>query len=259
MKGSLMADDDIQYEIKTVTTVRGTEARSRSKWEKERWEFVSQSDLPLLRTQLTFRRPKPKPPWLVLGVAGGVVVVGFVILVVMSLITGGDNDTATPTQTTTAAAPGARPSEEPAETYTYEGPQYEIVSVDEDQSAAELNQYWVYTSELNTSTEAYKDQVKMIIADIAHAEGTDLYFVEVVKDREIALAESPSTYESFIEEHGVDYAVNTIPQKEGAGWVASFAGGFDYDAGEPSESAFEIVWWPAGTPESETWKPETVG
>lgn len=39
-----MAEDDVHYEIKTVTTVRGTEARSKAKWEKESWELVSQSE-----------------------------------------------------------------------------------------------------------------------------------------------------------------------------------------------------------------------
>lgn len=110
-----MADDDVHYEIKTVTTVRGTEARSKAKWEKERWEFVSQSEQPLLRTKLTFRRVKPKPPWLLLGTGVGVLVAIGIIVTVMSLITGGGNDdSAQPTARppTSAAAPSAQPSEE---------------------------------------------------------------------------------------------------------------------------------------------------
>lgn len=252
-----MADDVVRYEIKTVTTVRGTEARSIAKWEKERWELVTRTELPFLRTQLTFRRPKAKPPWVVLGIVGGVFVVGITILIVIGVTSGARDEIAGPTATEAVGTtvPSAAPSEEPAETYTYAGPQYEIIAVDEDQSAAELNQYWVYTSALDTSTDGYKDQVKLIIADIAQIEGTDLFLAEVVNDREIALAESPSTFTAFIAEHGEDYAVNTIPQKEGAGWVASYSGGFDYGTGEPSNTAFEIVWWPATTAESETWAP----
>jgi hypothetical protein len=109
-----MANNDVQYEIKTVTTVRGTEARSKAKWEKERWEFVSQSEQPLLRTKLTFRRVKPKPPWLLLGAGVGVLGIIGMIVTVMSLITGGGDDSAQPTArpTTTAAVPSAQPSDE---------------------------------------------------------------------------------------------------------------------------------------------------
>lgn len=164
-------------------------------------------------------------------------------------------------------APSEEPTQEPeesepdAEAYDYQGPQYEIVTVDRNQSPANLNQYWVYTSQFDYSTDAYKDQVKMIIADIAYAEGTDKFFVEVVTDKEIAQAESPSTYESFVEEHGMDYAINTIPQKEETGWVASYTGGFDFDAGAPSESAdaFDVIWFPGATSENEKWRPEAVG
>src|SRR5690554_3011358 len=100
-----MADDDVQYEIKTVTTVRGIEARSIAKWEKERWELVSQSELPLLRTKLTFRRVKAKPPWLVLGVAGGLFVVVGILATVMTLITGGEEDSPQQAASPTSVAP----------------------------------------------------------------------------------------------------------------------------------------------------------
>jgi hypothetical protein len=152
-------------------------------------------------------------------------------------------------------------SEPEADAYSYQGPQYDIVAVDENQTPAKLNQYWVLTSESDYSTDAYKDQVKMIIADIAYTEGTDKFLVEVVTDKEIALAESPSTYESFVEEHGIDYAQKVIPQKEKTGWVASYTGGFDPDAGEPSESAdaFEVIWFIAADAEFEKWKPEAAG
>lgn len=38
-----MADDDMKYELKTVRTIRGTEARTTAKWQKDGWELVTQS------------------------------------------------------------------------------------------------------------------------------------------------------------------------------------------------------------------------
>lgn len=159
------------------------------------------------------------------------------------------------------------PTQEPemskpeAEAYSYQGPQYEIVTVDKNQGPAKLNQYWVYTSKFDYSTDGYKDQIKMIIADIAQAQRTDKFIAEVVTDKEIAQAESPSTYESFIEEHGMDYSINTIPKKEETEWVASYTGGFDPDAGEASDSAkaFEVIWFIAADAEIEKWKPKAAG
>jgi PASTA domain len=157
-----------------------------------------------------------------------------------------------------AAAAKAAAAKAVADKAAYEGPPYKIVTVDRNQSSAKLSQYWVYTSKFDYSTDAYKDQVKMIIADIARKEKTAKLFVEDVTNKEIAEAESPSTYESFVEEHGMDYAINTIPQKEKSDWIASYTGGFDLGAGEPSESAaaFEVIWFPAGTDEIEKWKPQ---
>ena len=158
-------------------------------------------------------------------------------------------------------SPAPKVTEPEADSYVYEGPRYEVITVDENQTQAKLNQHWVLTGEIDYSTDAYKDQVKMIISDIAHAEGTDKFLVEVVTDKEIAQAESPSTFETFVTEHGTDYAINEIPKKEKTGWVASYTGGFDYDAGEPSESAdaFEVIWRPYSTSEIEKWRPQPVG
>jgi hypothetical protein len=160
-----------------------------------------------------------------------------------------------------ASASASAKSEPEALAYSYQGPQYEIVTADRNQGPAKLTQHWVYTSAFDYSTDEYRDQIKMIIADIAHAEGTDKFIVEVVTDKEIAQAESPSTYESFVEEHGVDYSLKTIPQKEKTAWVASYTGGFDPDAGEASDSteAFEVIWFIAADAEVEKWKPEVAG
>jgi hypothetical protein len=72
-----MADVEMKYVNKTVTTLRGMEARSVAKWEKEGWELVSQTPAKLLRTTLIFRRPKkPIPKWVWAAVAATVVILG---------------------------------------------------------------------------------------------------------------------------------------------------------------------------------------
>lgn len=267
-----MADDNAQYEFKEVRAIRGTEGRTTRKWQESGWELVAQEPGPLLQSKLTFRRPKPKMPWRLMAVSSGVLVVFAIVGSIVGATQGGGGTPEATTPPTEAAVvqsqhsseePIAKPdaSEPEAEKYAYQGPQYEIVTVDRSQGPAKLNQYWVYTSKFDYATDGYKDQIKMIIADIAHAEGTDKFLVEVVTDKEIAQAESPSTYESFVDEHGEDYAVNTIPQKEKTGWVASYTGGFDPEAGEASDSAraFEIIWFIAADAEIEKWKPETAG
>lgn len=74
-----MADAEVKYNNKIVTTVRGLEARSIAKWEKEGWEFVSQAPAKQLRTTLTFRRPKKQIPrwvWAAVAAAAAVVIPG---------------------------------------------------------------------------------------------------------------------------------------------------------------------------------------
>ena len=265
-----MPDGEIRYETMTVTTVRGLESRSITKWEKEGWEFLSQQEQPMLRTSLTFRRVKPKPPWLLIGGFAGVFVVLAAIITVMSLITGDDEELASPSTSPTSAAPAqaptsaptqaAVPTEEPAGVSTHSGLPYEIVSTDRDQSSAGLTQYWVFAEGLEASTTAGRDQIKAIVNDVARVEGSSSLFVEVVSDRDIALAESPSTFEAFIAERGSDYWQKTIPEIEKAGWVASYAGGFDYDTGEASDSAFEITWLVASDdPDFEAWQAVVTG
>jgi hypothetical protein len=242
-----MPEGEIKYEAKTLTTLRAAEARSIAKWEKDGWELVSRTELPLLRTQLSFRRVKPKPPW------------RLILITVMSLITEDGDDTAQPTSSAAAnptpASSSTQPAEELPPAYSYSGPAYEIVATDTGVTAADLSQYWIFTSELDTATLAYRDQIRSIVEDMAREQGTNLFLLSVVTDKEIALAESPSNTAKFIEDYGDDYFLNTIPEKEATGWVAWYTGGFDYDASEPDESAFEIVWFPAGAEDSETWVP----
>ncbi|WP_170977745.1 DUF4839 domain-containing protein [Blastococcus sp. CCUG 61487] len=51
--------DDVQYEFTSVQAVRGTETKTIAKWQKDGWQIFSRNQ-GLLRTELTFRRVKPK-------------------------------------------------------------------------------------------------------------------------------------------------------------------------------------------------------
>lgn len=93
-----------------MRVIRGTEARAIAKRQKDGWELVSQSQ-GKLRSEMTFRRPKPKPPWRVLGIVGGAAVL-LAGVIVLGVSLSGDEDSAP------AAAPTgevAAPSEELSE------------------------------------------------------------------------------------------------------------------------------------------------
>lgn len=279
----------------TVKALRGREGATRTKWQNQGWEFVNQTQ-GTLRSELTFRKVKPKgfgaylaqgyaafrglepkTQKTLLGGVGGLVVLLIMVGIVAAMVGGGDDapeatqpaavESENPPETAEPSTESAEdPTTEPAapeapeaQPYSYEGPKYEIVTVDADQGPAKLSQYWIHTApEFDFTSDAYKEQVKLIVADIAHEQGTAKFLAEVVTNKEIAQAESPSTYEDFIAEHGEDYAINTIPELEVQGWVASYSGGIDHDAGEPSDedSAFEIVWRPYATAEFEKWRPD---
>src|SRR4051794_5839501 len=51
--------DDPQYEYTSVQAIRGTEAMTIQKWQNNGWE-VDGRNPGMLRTELTFRRVKPK-------------------------------------------------------------------------------------------------------------------------------------------------------------------------------------------------------
>jgi hypothetical protein len=57
--GRRQTDDKLQYEFKSVQALRGRETRAKAKWQNQGWEFVSENR-GTLRTELTFRRVKPK-------------------------------------------------------------------------------------------------------------------------------------------------------------------------------------------------------
>lgn len=80
-----MADDGVKYETKTVRAIRGTEARAAAKWEKEGWEVISQSH-GKLQTELTIRRPQPKPPWGLYAIGGGALAVVAIAAIVFGIV-----------------------------------------------------------------------------------------------------------------------------------------------------------------------------
>lgn len=53
------AGESVQYELRCVQALRGREGSAKAKWHNQGWEFVSESR-GTLRTELTFRRVKPK-------------------------------------------------------------------------------------------------------------------------------------------------------------------------------------------------------
>jgi hypothetical protein len=290
------AGDDVRYEYMSARALRGTEGRTIAKWLKDGWELDTQTP-GTLRTEMTFRRVKPKNAWqqcvaflaahwpafgrlssttqqFALAAACGLVVLVLVgAIVAASVLGGGTQPAAAPTEAAPSAqASGAVPSGEPSETpptaepapeaYTYAGPRYEVVVVDENVSRAQLTRYWVLTDAFDYSTDEYKNEIRMIVEDLARQNGTADLMVDVVTDREIAEAEAFSTMDAFIEEHGDDYFLTTIPEKEEEHWVASYTGGFDPDTVQPSNSAdaYEIIWWNPLAPETiEQWKPALAG
>lgn len=75
-----MAEDDAPYEFKFVRAMRGREARTITRWQDGGWEFVRQ-DQGRLRTEMTFRRVKPRTKWHPWAVAG-VLLLALVIIAV---------------------------------------------------------------------------------------------------------------------------------------------------------------------------------
>ena len=159
------------------------------------------------------------------------------------------------TESTVAASEQAAPPSQ--ESYVYKGPKYEVVVVDEDVTNARLKQYWVLTKKFDYSTDAFKDQVKLVIEDIARKEKTAKLIVEVVSHRHVALAEAASTYEDFEAARGTDYVAKKIPQIERTHWVASYTGGFNPNTAQPSDkpSAFVLYWLAEEIEGIEKWKP----
>jgi hypothetical protein len=80
----------VNYETRSVKTVRGLETRTRAKLEQAGWEFVTQEQ-GAVRSELTFRRPNPPTPWKLIG-TGGVLFAFVIIAVLLGKAFGSDNN-----------------------------------------------------------------------------------------------------------------------------------------------------------------------
>lgn len=109
-----MADDKFRYESKSVRAIRGTEERTVAKWQKLGWEHIH-TRTGTLRSEITLRRPKPKPPWRLIGALGGLAAIFIVVSLIMSAITGDGEEepmTATPPASSSHATGSSSPSGE---------------------------------------------------------------------------------------------------------------------------------------------------
>lgn len=103
-----------KYDMMTVRSIRGLEARTIAKWEDDGWELVSQEPAKL-QTQLHFRRPKSPFPWKVMAIVGGVLaVLAVVIIIGVSTSSGDEEPNAEPSSVATSAPPETSPSPEPS-------------------------------------------------------------------------------------------------------------------------------------------------
>ncbi len=147
MNGRLGAESTSGAETKYMTrsskTVRGMEARTRLKMEKEGWEFVSQTQ-GKVSSELTFRRPAPKTPWLLYGIIGGVLVLVFGIVIVMNVVTGGSDAEQEPApaptrQASVEARPTSTPQASATPTSAPEAPAQPVIDTTVDALLEQLN------------------------------------------------------------------------------------------------------------------------
>jgi hypothetical protein len=121
--------DDAHYEYTSVQAMRGTEAKAIAKWEKDGWE-VDRRDQGVLRTELTFRRVKPKsfgatmlaafrglqPKVQLLAVSAGGLLLALVVVVGVVVGMQGGGGPSQPAASATDAEVSAEPAQEPAAT-----------------------------------------------------------------------------------------------------------------------------------------------
>lgn len=108
--GRDMTGAETRYEVTEIKAIRGTESKTITNKQQEGWELVTQQQ-GRLRTTMTFRRPKPKPPWRLWAALGaaGVILAG--ILTVGTLL---EDDSDASTTNAVAASSAEQPSPQPA-------------------------------------------------------------------------------------------------------------------------------------------------
>lgn len=123
---------DVKYQTEAVKVIRGAEGKTISKHESEGWELVGQTH-GVLRTELVFRRPKPKTPWRMYAILGGVLVILFIFIGIMAALSGdgSDADPAPVAPNAEEVVPSDEPLIEPEESVPTEDE-----SASDDQSAA---------------------------------------------------------------------------------------------------------------------------
>lgn len=106
-----MVAEQARYEVTEIKAIRGTESKAIASKQQEGWELVDRQD-GLVRTTMTFRRPKPKPPWRLWAALGGVGVVLAGIITVGALTAGDDASTTDAAATSGAEQPSPLPAPE---------------------------------------------------------------------------------------------------------------------------------------------------
>jgi hypothetical protein len=126
-QGSHQADDNVQYELKSVQALRGRESSAKAKWHNQGWELVSENR-GKLRTELNFRRAKPKTfgahvlsivaplrrlqpkTQLVVVAACAPILVAASVGIIATTQSGGDSSKPSAGQITASTAPRAEPT-----------------------------------------------------------------------------------------------------------------------------------------------------
>jgi hypothetical protein len=133
--GDRQADDNVQYEFKSVQALRGRASSAKAKWQDQGWELVSENR-GALRTELNFRRVKPKTfgdyllsfaaafrrlqpkRQLALAASCALILVAGIVGIVAGSQGGGETPSPGAAQTTASTAPPAEPTAAPTTTPT---------------------------------------------------------------------------------------------------------------------------------------------
>lgn len=105
-----MVAEQARYEFTEIKAIRGTESKTIAGKQQEGWGLVDRQD-GVVRTTMTFRRPKPKPPWRLWAALGGVGVILAGIITVGALTE--DDDASTNDAAAASSAEQSSPQPDP--------------------------------------------------------------------------------------------------------------------------------------------------